>query len=107
DEHLQAITKLKQLEELIFMLDGDDAGKAATMKHGTALQALLPKIKVTTVELPEGEDVNSVLQAHDDPRVLADLIGSRKALSFTIATEQPVMLPNQKPGATPPGAAGL
>jgi len=107
DEHLQAINGLKQLEEVIFMLDGDDAGRAATVKHGTAVQALLPKIKLTTVELPEGEDVNSILQSHDDPRVLGDLIGARKPLSFTTAAEQPEMMPNQKPAATPPTAARL
>src|SRR6185437_4185352 len=107
DEHLQAINGLKQLEEVIFMLDGDDAGRAATVKHGTAVQALLPKVKLTTVEMPEGEDVNSILQSHDDPRVLGDLIGARKPLSFTTAAEQPEMMPNQKPAATPPTAARL
>jgi DNA primase len=107
DEHLQAITKLKQLEEVIFMLDGDDAGRAATMKHGIALQALLPQMKLTTVELPEGEDVNSVLQTHSDPRVLTDLIGGRKALSSTTASVQPELPPNPKPEVTPLTATRL
>jgi len=107
DEHLQSITKLKQLEEVIFMLNGDDAGRAATIKHGIAVQALLPKVKLTTVEMPEGEDVNSLLQSHSDPRVLGDLIGSRKALTFTTAAEQSVLLPDQKPVTTPLAAARL
>jgi DNA primase catalytic core len=107
EEHLKAINGLKQLEEIIFMLDGDDAGRAATMRHGTALQALLSKVKLTTVELPEGEDVNSVLQAHEDPRVLADLIGCRKALPVTTGSAQPVLPANQKPAATPSTSARL
>jgi len=41
EEHLQAIASLKQLEELIFMLNGDDPGRTATQKHGRALHALL------------------------------------------------------------------
>jgi len=107
DEHLQAINGLKQLEEVIFMLDGDDAGRSATMKHGTALQALLPKVKLTAVEMPEGEDVNSLLQSHSDPRVLADFIGGRKALPATTAAVQPGMLSNQKPTITQPTVSRL
>ena len=84
DEHLQAILSLKHLEEIIFMLNGDAAGRAATQKHGTALHALLPDIALTTVAVPDGEDVNSLLLVHDDPRVLAELIGQRREFSFSI-----------------------
>jgi DNA primase/DNA-binding MarR family transcriptional regulator len=84
EEHLQAISSLKHLEEIIFMLNGDEAGKAATIKHGTALRTLLPDVTLTTVTVPDGEDVNSLLQTHDDPRVLAELIGTRTAFSFSM-----------------------
>jgi len=92
DEHLQAIVSLKHLEEIIFMLNGDEAGKAATVKHGTTLHALLPTARLTTVAVPDGEDVNSLLQTHDDPRVLAELIGGRTPFSFSMEptpAEQP------------------
>jgi len=92
DEHLQAIVSLKHLEEIIFMLNGDEAGKAATAKHGATLHTLLPTVKLTTVPVPDGEDVNSLLQTHDDPRVLAELIGGRIPFSFSIeltTSEQP------------------
>src|ERR1700677_438878 len=89
DEHLQAIVSLKHLEEIIFMLNGDEAGKAATAKHGATLHTLLPTVKLTTVPVPDGEDVNSLLQTHDDPRVLADLIGGRTAFSFSIEQDNP------------------
>jgi DNA primase len=82
DEHLQAITQLKHLEEIIFMLNGDEAGKAATGKHYTTLRGLLPAVKLTAVAMPEGEDVNSFLQTHDDPQVLVALIEQRTAFSF-------------------------
>jgi len=78
EEHLQSIIALPHLQEIIFMLNADDAGKAATQKHCSTLMSLLPGINITNVELPEGEDVNSMLQTHEDPQVLADLIEQRK-----------------------------
>ena len=83
DEHLQSIIGLKHLEEIIFLLNGDEAGKAATGKHYTTLRTLLPAVRLTTVAVPEGEDVNSLLQTHDDPGVLADLVEYRKEFSFS------------------------
>jgi len=84
EEHLQATLSLKHLGELIFMLNGDDAGKAATARHAATLHTLLPDVTLTTVAVPDGEDVNSLLQTHDDPRVLAELIGQRTVFSFSI-----------------------
>jgi DNA primase len=89
EEHLQAILALKHLQEIIFMLNGDDAGRAATIKHGTTLHAMLPDIVLTMVAVPNGEDVNSLLQTHDDPRVLAELISGRTAFSFSIEKDNP------------------
>jgi DNA primase/DNA-binding MarR family transcriptional regulator len=100
DKHLQAISSLKHLEELIFMLNGDDAGRAATTRHGAALHALLPAVKLTTVAVPEGEDASSLLQTHDDPRVLTELIGGRTAFSFSI---EPA--PSELPKAAAPSVA--
>ncbi|NLR59015.1 toprim domain-containing protein [Chitinophaga polysaccharea] len=86
-EHQQAIIASTGLQEIIFMLDGDDAGKAATTKHSNTLLQLLPRIKITTVTLPDGEDINSVLQSHDDSRVLVELIEGRQPVSFYVASE--------------------
>jgi DNA primase catalytic core len=108
EEHLKVILSLKHLEEIIFMLNGDDAGRAATGKHATALRALLPEVVLTTVAVPDGEDVNSLLQTHDDPRVLAELIGTRTEFSFSPAPAAPE-LPAQKavPAALPATDAKL
>ena len=86
----QAILSLKHLEEIIFMLNGDAAGEAATAKHYSVLRNLLPAIKITKVAVPEDEDVNSLLQTHDDPKILADLIEQRTEFSFSIEPEKPV-----------------
>jgi DNA primase len=110
DEHLQAILGLKHLEEIIFVLNGDDAGRSATIKHGTALHALLPDIQLSTVAVPEGEDVNSLLQTHDDPRVLAELIAGRTAFSFSIEPSSLATVPEQpkgSPAAVVPAAGQL
>lgn len=107
DEHLQAILALKHLEEIIFMLNGDDAGRAATTKHGTTLHALLPTIKLTTVAVPDGGDVNSLLQTHDDPRVLTELIGGRTAFSFSIEPAPPEQLKVRVPVVAAPAAGKL
>jgi DNA-binding MarR family transcriptional regulator len=69
------------------------------------LHALLPDVSLTTIAVPEGEDVNSLLQTHDDPRVLVELIGGRTAFLFSIelpssiptVTEQPKVTPSKLP----------
>ena len=83
DEHQQSIIALPQLEEIILMLNADDAGEAATVKHYSTLKTLLPHIRIACVHLPAGEDVNSVLCTHDDAKVLADLIEQRTDFSFS------------------------
>jgi DNA primase len=86
DEHQQAILKVKDLQEIIMMLNADEAGEAATSKHAQTLHALLPDMQITRVQLPTGEDVNSVLQSHDDPNVLVDLVQNRT--DFIFSTER-------------------
>jgi DNA primase/DNA-binding MarR family transcriptional regulator len=89
DEHSQAIIHLKHLEEIIFLLNGDDAGRVATGKHYATLRVLLPGVKFTAVAVPAGEDVNSLLQTHDDPGVLADLVERRTEFFLSLAPEEP------------------
>ncbi|MHA4812328.1 toprim domain-containing protein [Flavitalea flava] len=89
DEHSRAILSLKHLEEIIFLLNGDEPGEAATATHYQTLHGLLPHIKFTKVALPENEDVNSLLQTHDDPRILADLLAERKAFSLPVENKKP------------------
>lgn len=62
DEHIKAITKLSQLEEIILMLNADEPGEAATAKHAGALKTLLPHITISKVTLPTGEDVSDLIE---------------------------------------------
>jgi DNA primase len=88
DEHIKAISELPQLEEIILMLNADEPGEVATAKHTVTLKQLLPEIKISKVILPAGEDVNSLLQSHDDPKILSDLIENRTDFSFSIEKEK-------------------
>jgi len=91
EEHGKAIIELPQLEEIILMLNADEAGAAATVKHYSTLKSLLPHVRITCVQLPAGEDVNSVLCTHDDTGVLQSLIESRVPdFSFSIEKEKSV-----------------
>ncbi|QYS90145.1 toprim domain-containing protein [Flavobacterium davisii] len=78
-EHLQAIQNLKHLEEVIFFFDGDKAGRTATAKYTEALQELNPKLKITKVETPEGEDINSLLVAYEK-EIFTELLQTRKPI---------------------------
>lgn len=89
DEHTEAVSQLKQLEEIIFFLNGDQAGIKAVEKYAPMLKADYPEIKITNVEVPENEDVNSLLQGHS-PEILTHLIETRKEYSFLFSTEAPI-----------------
>jgi DNA primase/energy-coupling factor transporter ATP-binding protein EcfA2 len=82
EEHTEAIKELKELEEIIFFLNGDEAGRKATAKHAETLKALRPEIKITSVNVPENEDINSLAQAHE-PSVFTHLLESRSLFFST------------------------
>ena len=60
DEHLIAIKDLKELEEIIFYFDGDDAGKKAVEKYTDTLKELMPNVNISHVVTLDDEDVNSI-----------------------------------------------
>jgi DNA primase len=75
-EHIKAITALPNLKEIIFAFDGDESAKKSIhgyfkqtgewkRGYGEILQELLPEVKLTTINLPEGEDLNSLSQSHE------------------------------------------
>ncbi len=80
-EHRTAILNLKGLKEIIFALDGDDAGRRATKVYAEMLQNLLPEVKFTSLNLSEGEDVNTVAVAHNEYEAcFAELFNQRKEI---------------------------
>lgn len=75
-EHITAIKELKQLNEIIFAFDNDEAGNKAVVKYSSELNALLPKVSISKIELPENEDINSTYLAHQSD-VFTHLINER------------------------------
>ena len=73
-EHEKAIKQLPELEEVVLFFDGDDAGRAAVEKY--AKQFVSQDIKVSKVNTPDGEDVNSLIQSHE-VEILQHLIDDR------------------------------
>jgi DNA primase len=76
EEISEAISQLKQLKEIVFFFDGDAAGEQAVSKYSKVLQNKLPRIKISKVQTPEGEDINSLIHGHESI-VLNHLLNNR------------------------------
>jgi len=82
-----AIAALKQLTEIIFAFDNDEAGNKAAAKYAEELQALLPQVIFSKIMLPN-KDVNETLQTHSDENIFIDLLDGRTTdFSFSIEKE--------------------
>jgi DNA primase len=77
----EATKSLSELEEIILFFDGDNAGEMAITRVSEKLQEIRPGVKVTYVETPKDEDINSLLQGHD-PEIFSHLIKERKPISI-------------------------
>ncbi len=88
DEHRHAIQSLNSLQEIIFFFDGDEAGEKAVKKYANELSALLPKVKLSQVLTPEGEDINSLVQGHEE-EVFTALLETRQALFLSDEKKSP------------------
>ena len=86
EEHQTAIRKLKHLNEIIFFLNGDEAGNKAVAKYAPMLKGEYPNLKITSAAVPENEDVNSLLQSHS-PEILAHLIETRQEVDFILSSD--------------------
>lgn len=97
DEHREAIKQLQNLQEIIFFFDGDKAGRDAIKKYQEELLNELPGIRLTAVETPESEDINSLLQGHES-EIFTHLLENRKDLFLLTEKEEE---PEQKPEPQP------
>lgn len=95
DEILNAIKPLKQLEEIIFFFDGDKAGNEAVTKYSEILRELHPKAKISQVETPKDEDINSLIQGHES-EILIHLIEQRKEIVFLFSIEEEITVEPKK-----------
>jgi DNA primase len=85
-QHKEAIREFQGLEEIIFFFDGDKAAEEAIEKYNEELRELLPEIKLSKVETPEDEDVNSLSLSHDTG-IFFHLLESRKSFLLSENTE--------------------
>lgn len=101
-EHIKCLSELPELAEIILWLDGDAAGKAANAKHAKTLQALLPTVTLSVVEMLENEDINSLTQGHQsvdgqaDPGIFTQLLKERKP--FVCSTNPQTLEPSYSSG---------
>jgi DNA primase len=79
EEHQEAIQELKNLKEIIFFLNGDEAGREWTKRHSETLHQLLPNLTISTVATPDEEDINSLVQGHE-AEILQHLINERTTI---------------------------
>lgn len=96
DEMQTAIKDLKKLKEIILFFDGDHAGRGANELHGLTLQKMLPKVKISYVETPENEDINSLAQSYGEntAEYITELLNNRKA--FGTAQQETFILEERK-----------
>jgi DNA primase len=79
DEHQGVIKSLENLQEIIFFFDGDQAGEKGIIKNVEIIRKLKLKIKISQVETPEGEDINSLSIGHEK-EIFTHLLESRKEI---------------------------
>lgn len=78
-EHTTAIKELKDLKEIIIFFDGDQPGRQGAKALAENLKALVPSCKLSIVNTPDEEDINSLAVAHE-PKIFAHLLDKRTLL---------------------------
>jgi len=81
-EHLEAISRLTYLSEIVFFFDGDDAGRRAVTKYAEQIHFLLPKVSISHIETPDDEDPNSLYVTYEEGYIM-ELLNNRKQLYST------------------------
>ena len=73
-EHKKALQSCGDLEEVILMLDGDEAGEKANKKYSKELTKLLPNVTVRAIGLPANTDVNELWANHLNEDLFTELL---------------------------------
>jgi DNA primase len=92
-EHEELLKSLPNLKEIIFFLDGDEAGGTATANHSKTIHQLLPHIIISKVNTPDDEDINSLTISHPSTssgqaEILNHLIQNRTILFSSLEEEK-------------------
>ncbi len=99
EEILTAIQELKELEEIIFCFDQDDAGKKAVKKCAELLKKECKSVTLSEVEVPNN-DVNETLQLHDET-IFIQLLEERKSLFSTEEKIEKIKVTEAEPKTEP------
>ena len=105
-EHVEAIKNLPELNEVVLFFDGDGSGREAVTRIAEKVKALKPDILITSVDTPDDEDINSLIQGHD-PEILSHLIKSRKPVSGSDTIKNTESLDHVSQSVTPHQEAAL
>lgn len=98
-EHKESIKSLANLKEIVFALDGDNPGREGMKRLCEILYKLKPGIRLTYLEIPEGEDINSLAAAHEKD-IFTHLLETRKKYDLNLTQRdvaKPVPEPPQQP----------
>lgn len=98
DEMKTAMSELKQLREIIFAFDNDEAGNKAVEKYANELSMINDKWLISKLELP-CKDVNETLVAHH-PEIFLHLLENRKSLNQDLPDERKNRIEEQTPKTT-------
>ena len=84
-EHLAAIRSLTALKEIIIFFDGDPSGRETILRLSQSFHQLLPRVKITSVDTPDNEDINSLYVAHRENAIalFKQLLSERKEVDTT------------------------
>ncbi|MGH1339800.1 MAG: toprim domain-containing protein [Aureispira sp.] len=86
-EHKKALQSCGELEEVILMLDGDEAGQKANKKLSEQLQKELPQSIIKEVSLPENTDVNELWANHLSGELFKELLENATVASRPVEAE--------------------
>ena len=76
EEIKTAVIELKQLNEIVFAFDNDEAGNKAVEKYSIELKEVFPSVILSKLILPENSDINETSQAHSE-EIFTHLLNER------------------------------
>jgi len=86
DPHIEVLSQLKELKEVVLFFDGDEAGREAVKATALKLKGINESLQISVVQTPEDEDINSLAQSHE-AGIFAHLLENRQPFSFSIERE--------------------
>lgn len=95
DEHLLAMDRLEDLQEIVLFFDGDAAGRQAAEEYSQILGERYPQTHVRVVATEDDEDVNSLLVKYGAEylsALLDETIQQEGITSATLDTSHPELL---------------